>query len=82
MSNKEKLDLIDNELVHLRAVQMQTKDQIDQWVKAGSPTGVQLMSPQTEWWVEPGQVQFENHEILEEIDRLEEMKRYLLTLPF
>ena len=82
MSNEEKIRLIDNELVHLRAAHAQTKDQIDQWVKNGSDPTVQLNSPQSQWWTDAGQVQFENHEILEEIARLEEQKRYLLTLPF
>ena len=82
MEKEEQLQLIDNELVHLRHVQAQTKDAIDLWVKGGSDTTIQLMSPQTQHWAWPNQVEFENLEILEEISRLEQMKRYILDLPF
>ena len=82
MGKEEQIGLIDNELVHLRAVQAQTKDAIDLWVKGGSDTTIQLMSPQTQQWAWPNQVEFENLEILEEISRLEQMKRYIIDLPF
>ena len=82
MGKEEQLQMIDNELVHLRAVQAQTKDAIDLWVKGGSDTTIQLMSPQTRHWAWPNQVEFENLEILEEVSRLEQMKRYIIDLPF
>ena len=82
MEKEEQLQMIDNELVHLRAVQAQTKDAIDLWVKGGSDTTIQLMSPQTQQWAWPNQVEFENLEILEEISRLEQLKRYIIDLPF
>ena len=82
MGKEEQLRLIDNELVHLRHVQAQTKDAIDLWVKGGSDTTIQLMSPQTQHWAWPNQVEFENLEILEEISRLEQLKRYIIDLPF
>ena len=77
MAVRERVQLIDRELTRLRNLQIRVKDNIDLWVKNGANPNDELMSPQSRWWEDPRKVEFENHEILREIDRLEKLKRDL-----
>ena len=77
MRNAEKREMIAKELERLRNLQRQVKDNLDLWVKNGSDPHQQIMSPQSGWWANPQQVERENHEILLEIERLENMDHHL-----
>jgi len=81
MPNEEKIVLVENELVRLRHVQHALKDNIDMWHKSGAPDGPRFVSPLRSWDMISGdRADAENHEILEEIERLEEFKEELLAI--
>ena len=80
MGAGEKREMIEKELERLRNLQRQVKDNLDLWVKNGSDPHQQIMSPQSGWWANPLQVERENHEILLEIGRLENMDNHLWEL--
>ena len=71
LSDNKKVALIENELEKLRGFHRQAKDAIDEWVKDGMGES---------WWrgIPMKQIMDQNHQILVEIDKLEEMKHVLL----
>ena len=80
MPNPEKVRLVNSELARLTTVQHALKDNIDICHKGGAPPGPRFVSPLRSWDMISGdQADAENHQILEEMERLEEFKHDLMA---